>query len=161
MLLTSPPDQLMLEQDLAAPEFRCGQFENRWRHIATQWPHVLIAISAAERPNSQAEYVFRFECSGYRNTAVTAQLWDVDQNARLPFNRWPTGDAIFTSIFRFDWRDGICPYLPCDRIAFEGHTSWPVQYPSRLWQPSTGIICYLEQLYDLFNQSGYSGVRSA
>ena len=161
MQLSCPPDQLMLDADLAAPEFRCGQIEGRWSHIATDWPHVLISISAAERVNSPSEYAFRFECSGYRSTAVTARLWDVVQNVPLPFDRWPTGDGIFVSIFRTDWRDGICPYLPCDRVAFEGHSNWPAQYPSRLWQPAKGIICYLEQLYDLLNQSGYKGARSA
>ena len=158
---THPPDRLLLENDLTAPEFRCGQFEDRWRHIVTDWPHVVIAIAAPERPDSPSEYGFRFECSGYRGTAVTAQPWDISSNTPLPAHRWPTGDEIFSSVFRPDWRNGVCLYLPCDRIAFEGHTNWPTQHPSRLWQPARGIICYLEQVYDLFNQSGYSGARSS
>lgn len=50
-------------------------------------------------------------------------------------------------------------YLPCDRRAIEGHDAWRHQYPSRLWQPQRGIICYLEQIYDLLNQSDYTGLR--
>ena len=40
----------------------------------------------------------------------------------------------------------------------EGHDQWRNEHPSRLWQPTRGIICYLEQLYELFNQSDYAGV---
>lgn len=153
------PDRQLIEQDLSAPEFRCGQFEGRWRHIATDWPHVIIAVAAAERSNAPAEYAFRFECSGYRQAPVTGRPWDVAANTPLPPARWPTGNDIIQSVFRPDWRDGVCLYLPCDRIAFEGHSNWPSQYPNRLWQPARGIVCYLEQIHDLLNQSGYSGTR--
>jgi hypothetical protein len=155
----STPDQLLLEADLAAPEFRCGEFENRWRHVATTWPHVVIAVAAAERPNCPTEFAFRFECSGYRQTPVTAQPWDTAANAPLPAPRWPTGNGIVTSVFRPDWKGGVCLYLPCDRVALDGHSEWPAQYPNRLWQPARGIVCYLEQIHDLLNQSGYAGLR--
>ena len=62
-----PPDRAMLEQDLAAPEFRCGEIDGRWRKVLISWPHVVLAVSAPLRPNSPAEYGFRFECSGYRH----------------------------------------------------------------------------------------------
>ena len=38
----------------------------------------------AERPNAPPEFGFRFECSGYRQTPVTAQPWDLSGNAPLP-----------------------------------------------------------------------------
>lgn len=158
MNTTISPDRQLLEQDLTAPEFRCGHLEGRWRHIDTTWPHVVIAVSAPERTNAPVEYLFRFECSGYRQKAVTARPWDLESNSPLPPSRWPSGNAIIKSVFRPDWNSGQCLYLPCDRIAMEGHTDWPAQYPNRLWQPSRGIICYLEQIYDLLNQSGYSGI---
>ncbi len=69
--------------------------------------------------------------------------------------------SVVASVFKPEFKGGHCLYLPCDRMAFEGHTAWPNEHPSRLWQPSRGIICYLEQLYDLFNQSDYSGLRSS
>lgn len=161
--MTTPvaPDRLLLEQDLAAPEFRCGELEGRWRQVATAWPHTIIAVSAAERPNAPREYGFRFECTGYRQTPATAQPWDWVAGSALPFNRWPTGRSILPSIFRPEWKGGQCLYLPCDRLSIEGHDRWFDEHPSRLWQPQRGIICYLEQLYDLLHQSDYSGVRSA
>jgi hypothetical protein len=161
MNMAVSPDRLLLEQDLAAPEFRCGEIEGRWRHMGTAWPHTIIAVSAAVRPNSPCEYGFRFECSGYRQTPVTAQPWDVAANKPLAFGQWPTGKSILPSIFRPDWKGGQCLYLPCDRLSIEGHDTWRHEHPSRLWQPSRGIICYLEQLHDLLHQVDYTGVRSA
>jgi hypothetical protein len=161
MISPIAPDLAQFEQDLAAPEFRCGELEGRWRHVATTWPHAVIAVSAPERPNGPREYGLRFECSGYRQTPPTAQPWDLEANAPLPAGRWPTGDGIVTSVFRPDWKQGQCLYLPCDRMALEGHDEWRQQYPNRLWQVARGIICYLEQVFELLNQNGYSGVCSA
>lgn len=59
------PDQLLLEHDLAAPEFRCGQLEGRWRLVSKAWPHAVIAVSAAPRPRTPDELGLRFECTGY------------------------------------------------------------------------------------------------
>ena len=157
----APPDRLLLEGDLAAPEFRCGQFEGRWRHTSTTWPHVIIAITAAERPNSPKEFGFRFECTGYRQCPATAQPWDIVTNSALEGPRWPKGKSIVPSVFRPDWKHGTCLYLPCDRISIEGHDKWRTEHPSRLWQPERGIICYLEQIYELLNQSDYTGVAGA
>jgi hypothetical protein len=146
-----PPDRQLLDCDLAAPEFRCGEVEGRWRHVATRWPHVILAISATGRPSGPTEYGFRFECSGYRATPVTAQPWDLEADEPLPPSRWPAGSSVVASVFRPDWKQGKCLYLPCDRLAIEGHENWRHEYPSRLWQPSRGIICYLEQVYELLN----------
>jgi hypothetical protein len=156
-----PPDRAMLEQDLAAPEFRRGEIEGRWRKILISWPHMVLAVSAPPRPNSPAEYGFRFECSGYRHRPVTGQPWDLDSNGPLPGRLWPSGPVILSSVFRPEWKQGLCLYLPCDYMSIEGHEAWRNDHPSRLWQPERGIICYLEQVYELFHQSDYSGIRGA
>lgn len=161
MTVQTPPGLLLLQADLAAPAFRCGEIEGRWRLISFTWPYVVIAVSAPVRPSAPTEYTFRFECTGYRQRAATAMPWDSVANAPLPFARWPTGGPVVASVFRPQFKNGHCLYLPCDRMAFEGHTNWPSEHPSRLWQPTRGIICYLEQLHDLFHQSGYSGVCGA
>lgn len=153
-----PPSRALLERDLAAPEFRCGELEGRWRRVTLDWPYLVVALSAPARPNAPDEYGFRFECSGYRDVAVTAQPWDLNANAPLPAARWPTGTSIVSSVFRPCWKQGKCLYLPCDRMSIEGHENWRQEHPSRLWQPSRGIICYLEQIHELLNQSDYTGV---
>jgi hypothetical protein len=156
-----PPDQLLLEQDLVAAEFRCGEIEGRWRHISTLWPYVVIAVSAASVPNGPTEYAFRFDCTGYRESAATAQPWNVDANSPLLPRDWPTGRSIVPSVFRPQWKEGTCLYLPCDRMAFQGHADWVHQHPGRLWNSSRGIICYLEQIYELLNSNDYTGVIGA
>jgi hypothetical protein len=153
-----PPDRMLFEQDLAAPEFRCGEIEGRWRHVSTSWPHSIISVSAPERPNGPREFGLRFECTGYRQVPVTGQPWDLAANTPLSPNRWPTGRSVVPSVFRPDWMQGQCLYLPCDRLSIAGHDAWRTQHPSRLWQPSRGIVCYLEQVYELLNQGDYTGV---
>ncbi len=161
MTIHIPPDKVMLEQDLAAAPFRCGEMECKWRHVGTNWPHVIIAVSAAERPGAPSEYCFRFDCSGYRHGLPTALPWDAEHNTPLPAAAWPQGRSIVPSVFRPDWKGGSCLYLPCDRISFEGHANWQHEHPNRLWQPSRGLVCYLEQIYELLNQNDYTGIRSA
>ena len=152
------PALLMLQQDLAAAEFRCGEVEGRWRHVSTNWPHVIIAVTSPARSNAPSEFVLRFECSGYRQMPVTGQPWDLNRNAPLATDSWPAGPFYVSAVFRPEWKNGLCLYLPCDRFSNEGHDEWRTKYPSRLWNPSRGIICYLEQVYDLLNFGDYAGV---
>lgn len=152
-------ERLLLDQDLAAPEFRCGEIEGRWRHVQTEWPYAVIAVSAAARANAPNEFFFRFDCRGYRQTPVTARPWDPTTNGPLAEGKWPNGKAIVPSVFRPEWKSGECLYLPCDRISIEGHEAWRHQHPGRLWNPERGLICYVEQLYDLLNQGDYTGIR--
>lgn len=155
------PDQVLLDRDLSAPEFRCGEIEGRWRHVGTSWPYVVIRVSAAPRSGAPPQFTFRFECTGYRQVAPTAQLWDTEVNGPLAPQRWPTGRSIVPSVFRRDWKNGTCLYLPCDRRSIEGHPNWISEYPSRLWDVSRGILCYLEQLHELLNSNDYTGVVGA
>jgi len=155
------PDLLLLEGDLAAPEFRCGEIEGRWRHISTTWPYSVIAVTAASRPNAPAEYGFRFECAGYRQVPPTAQPWDLALDAALAVGSWPTGRSIVPSVFRPQWKSGTCLYLPCDRMAIEGHANWQHEHPGRIWNALRGIVCYLEQLHDLLNSNDYTGTGGA
>jgi len=156
--MSTEPASLLLERDLAAAEFRRGALELRWRMISLTWPHVQIAVSAAERPNAPSEFVFRFDCSGYPEKAPTARLWSDGTHEPLAPKQWPTGRSIVPSVFRLDWKDGTCLYLPCDRLSIVGHENWIHEYPHRLWVPDRGIVCYLEQLHELLSSSDYSGI---
>lgn len=155
-----PPDRLLLDRDLAAPNFRCGQFDGRWKLVSASWPHVVINVSAPPRNAGPTEFAFRFECSGYPRVPVTARPWDVSAGRPLGADQWPTGPSLVAAVFRPEWRNGECLYLPCDRYSIEGHDNWRTEHPSRLWNPDRGIVGYLEQIYDLFHQSDYSGIRS-
>lgn len=155
------PSLRVFEEHRARPDFRLGEAEARWKHVATAWPWIIIEVRAAERRNAPSSYAFRFELSGYAASPATAQPWDTRAKAPLAFNAWPNGKAIIPSIFRTDWKGGSCLYWPVDRLSIEGHDHWRHQHPSRLWQPRRGIICYLEQLHDLLNSSDYTGPRGS
>lgn len=129
-----PPDRLLLEADLAATAFRVGEIDGRWRLGMISWPHVIIAVTAPQRPNSPAEFAFRFECTGYRQLPVTAQPWDLRTNGPLPAKDWPTGRSIVPSIFRPEWREGAVP-LPALRSPLDRRPSRLDHRPS---EPSVG-----------------------
>lgn len=160
MSKVTPPDQLLLIRDLGAPEFRSRELDGHWRLIELVWPHAMFAVSAAERPNSPVEYSFRFECTGYPQTPPAAQLWDLESNSPVFANQRPLGKGLVSVVFRMDWEGGKSLYLPCERVAINSHPDWRTQHPSRLWNPPRGIVCYLEQLYDILNSNDYTGASS-
>jgi hypothetical protein len=157
----TPPDQKAFEAHVAKADFRLGVIEGRWKHLATVWPRAVIEVTASARPPAPERFAFLFELTGYPTTAATACPWDAEKNARLAFSSWPSGKLVVPSIFRPTWKGGTCLYWPVDRLSIEGHDHWRHQHPSRLWRPGRGIICYLEQLYDLLHSSDYSGICGA
>jgi len=162
MTLHVPPDQLLLQQAIA-PGAYFGAARPR-AGGATSRPAGRTSSSPSQLPAGlalRAEYAMRFECSGYPQSPPTAQPWCLETNTPLPPARWPTGRSIVPSVFRPEWKGGTCLYLPCDRVSIECHSNWMHENPSRLWQPARGIICYLDQIYDLLNQDGYTGLRGA
>jgi hypothetical protein len=151
----------VLRAHLDAGPFLSGVDRGRWRLVALSWPHVIIAVSAAERSGAPPEYTFRFECSGYPQTAPTAQPWSEFDNVPLPPERWPGGRSRVPAAFNPSWKSGQALYLPCDRLAIQGHDPWLTQHPSMIWSPRRDITQYLHVVYDLLNSSDYSGLRCA
>jgi len=154
------PDERALRSDLAAGPFQLGVCLGHWRHGAIEWPFAHIAIAAAKRPGGPTEWWFRFDCAGYPQQAPTARLWDPETNQPLPTPRWPAGRSRVPAVFRPDWKDGTCLYLPCDRVSAAGHENWRTQHPSLVWSPARGIVLYLAELHQLLNSSDYTGVRN-
>jgi len=144
---------------VAAGAFQLGVHRQRWRLGEIHWPHVDIAVSAAARSNAPGEFWFRFDCAGYPQQAPTARPWDSESNQPLPFPRWPAGASRVPAVFRPDWKDGTCLYLPCDRITAAGHENWRTDFPALQWSPTRGIVLYLDELSSLLNSSDYTGVR--
>ena len=153
------PDERALRADLSAGAFQLGVHENRWRLGDIAWPYVQIAITAANRDNAPLAYWFRFDCEGYPQTAPTARPWDCEANEPLAAALWPNGSSCIPAVFRPDWKDGVCLYLPCDRIAAQGHDNWPIDYPALQWSPQRGIVLYLNEIHSLLNSSDYKGIR--
>lgn len=156
----APPttvDQQSLRAHLAGGLFHSGVARGRWRHVALDWPLVVIAVRAAD----EVEYGLRFECSDYPRTPPTAQLWDLDARKPLATNRWPTGRDRIPLAFNPGWKNGACLYIPCDRLSIEGHAGWHHEHPSLIWNPSLGIVHYLRVVHDLLNSGDYGGCRAA
>ena len=151
--------ETVLRAHLDGGPFQSGVDRGRWRLVALAWPHVVIAVTAAERAGAPSEYAFRFECTGYPQTAATAQPWSEADNAQLAHDRWPGGRLRVPAAFNPGWKSGQALYLPCDRLAIEGHDPWLTQHPSMIWSPRRDITQYLHVIYELLNSSDYTGLR--
>lgn len=152
-----PPDERMLRLHLESGRFRSGAAAGWWRLVSLGWPYLIVGITARDG----IEYGFRFHCADYPHKAVTAQPWDIEKNAPLPGNLWPTGRARVPRAFNPGWKNGTCLYLPCDRQAIEGHDNWKHEHPALLWEPQKGICKYLGIIHELLNSSDYGGRRAA
>src|SRR5687768_11041357 len=96
------PDEQVLRLHLQSGRFRSGEASGRWRLVSLKWPHLVIGVRAADG----VEYAFRFECSNYPRSPVTAQPWDLDPDVPLTVSRWPTGRSRVPLAFNPGWKDG-------------------------------------------------------
>ena len=144
------PDQSAFEADLAGGPFLNGSLSGRWGLHALVWPHALIWVRARD----ERRFGFRFELTNYPQTPATAQLWDLDVNEPLPTGRWPRGSTRVPMAFNPSWNASAI-YLPCDRLAIQGHENWRNQHVALLWDPSVGIARYLRVLSDLLCSGDY------
>ncbi len=146
------PDERAFQADIAMARFRLGEAERRWRLVTTAWPDVLIGVTAKDG----REYVLRFNCAGYPQNPPTSGPWDVAGNRVLPFDRWPrSAGGRLGLVFRTGWKGGTVLYLPCDRESIAGHDNWRTEMPSKIWNPTKGIIHYLELVHELLNCGDY------
>jgi hypothetical protein len=74
----------LLDEDLAAPEYRCGEIEGRWRFVSSSWPHMIMAVTAPERPGSPLE-------SGFGSNARVTGRRQSRRNRGIsqPTSLWP------------------------------------------------------------------------
>jgi hypothetical protein len=154
-------DEQVFRSHIEAGPFQSGVDRGRWRLLSIEWPHVLIALRAAEREQAPDGYAFRFECSNYPQTAPTAQPWDVERGQPLEQRCWPAGRGRVQFAFNPAWNNGQCLYLPCDRLAIVGHDAWRGQHPAMIWSSASNITLYLRIVHDLLNSSEYTGTRGA
>ncbi len=148
------PDERTFRAHLKRGAFQAGVSAGRWRLIRIEWPHALIAVSAADRKNGPEELVLRFELTGYPNTLPTSVLWDIDANAVLAEGRRPQGERA-TLAFRHNWES---LYIPCDRKGIVGHGDWATVHPEWMWNETKGIALYLQLVHELLNEDACTGV---
>jgi hypothetical protein len=151
------PDERAFRAHVAGGRFQAGVDRGEWRLVSIDWPHAVIAISAAPRAGAPTEFFLRFELTGYPNTGATAALWDPETQALLPDRTRPKV-TWRPSPFRSDWQAGRALYLACDRVAASGHTDWPSKYPGDLWDTQRGISKYVRIVHDLLHEDAYTGI---
>lgn len=119
------PDERTLNEHLRGGRFQAGVAAGHWRLISMTWPTAVVAVSAAERSNSPAEFALRFELDGYPQNPPTGGLWDTAADASLPADRRPKGERA-AQLFRADnWLGGATAmYAPWDRMGLQAHTGW-------------------------------------
>jgi hypothetical protein len=151
------PDERALREHLRSARFRAGVAADRWRLISPTWPEAIIAVSAAERPASPAEFALKLALNGYPNTAPTGGLWDIEINESLSAGKRPKGDRV-AHLFRVDWEGGLAMYAPWDRKGLEGHPGWLQSHPEEAWNPSRDLTFILEKVHEVLNANDYLGI---
>lgn len=157
MSTSMTPEEAVFHAHLAAGRYRSGAAAGRWQLVSVAWPYAIFVVRARDG----VEYGLRFELQNYPRTPPTARPWDVDLGGPLAANKWPTGQNRISLAFNPSWKNGVCLYVPCDRIAIEGHANWYQQHPSLIWNPTVGIGHYLRVVHDLLNSGDYGGRRAA
>jgi hypothetical protein len=138
------PARLRLEADLASGDFQAGADAGLWRLVSLTWPHLMVAITAA----NGSELGMRIVADGYPRLAPGGQPWDLQADAPLPVCRWPAGGSA-ALVFRADWsvQNKNAPYLACDRTGLATHPAWAAQHPDRAWHPGRTIAFYLREIH--------------
>ncbi|WP_290886806.1 hypothetical protein [Arenimonas sp.] len=144
-------DQQAFEADVESGAFLNGSLTGRWEVQSVQWPHAFIWV----RAGNGNRLLLRFELTNYPRQAPTAEPWDIETNAPLAPVRWPRGDARVTAAFNPNW-NAHALYIPCDRVAIQGHEAWRHQHPSMLWDPAAGIHRYVRVVSDLLGSPDYA-----
>ena len=133
-----------LEAHLCSGRFLAGVAKGRWRLLDLKWPIAFIMIGACDG----RRFTLRFECSGYPDVAPTATLWDLTSEQQLDATHWPRGGRV-SQVFNPNWKGGAALYIPCDRESIPGHTNWLSEHPWLIWNPSRGLLQYIEAVCEL------------
>ena len=157
--LVVAPDERALRGHLCGGHFQSGVAAGHWRLISVTWPVAMVAVTAAERANSPAEFALRFELSGYPHTAPTGGLWNPDTDTSLPTDRRPKGERP-AELFRTDgWAGGATAmYAPWDRMGLQAHPDWAQRYPHDAWNPSRDLSFILAKVHEVLSADDYLGI---
>ena len=160
--MTVRPDEADAREAVAGGPFRLGLALGRWRDVRLDWPHLIVDIAAAPRPDAPDVYTLRVDLSGYPAQAPLGEFWDPVANAKLPANQWPSGapGSRPEAILRPDWAAGHHGlYAAFDRSGISTHPDWRQQHPSEAWTPQRTLTDYLESVHDLLASPDYAGTR--
>ena len=162
------PDERLFDDDLRSGEFQIGAESGAWgaadpafAPADLPWPHRVLWISPAARPNSPERFYIKIDVAGYPAVSPTGAFWDSVKLMPLETAKWPKGKegSRFARIFRTDWMNAVAFYHPYDRFAFNGHQSWVTDLPHLVWTAEHTIVDYLSEFQELLNSEDYLGVE--
>lgn len=138
------PSERRLRADLESPDFQAGEVAGMWKLESISWPRAVFAV----RTGAGDWLGMGFDLEGYPAIAPAGQPWDVEVQAPLPPNLWPTGGSADLT-FRRDWSiaNGGAPYIAADRVSLATHPDWPTAHPERAWNPTRTISFYLAEVH--------------
>ena len=145
-----------LTADLDNARFRGGEQSGRWRLVDVKQDTVLIAVQARPVPGSPTWFDFRLTVDSYPMIAPAGCLWDPRRMSPLDPQLWPRGSDA-SRVFNSQWNPSSI-YLPCDRVAQQGHDGWRAQDPGQWWTPNSELADYCSALWKVLNGSGYAGI---
>jgi hypothetical protein len=140
----------LLQDHLNLAEYQSGEIEGRWGTIANEnrpnWPIFIIWV----KNSTNERYNFRFDFSDYPNLAPTAVIWDLENNRALAPDKRPSTSKRAVQVFK-NWGKE-CNYLPCDRMAIDGHPTWAQEHSALIWNPKRDTFFkYLNEVYQILN----------
>jgi hypothetical protein len=151
MMSSNDPTNVSVEADLHSPQFRVGVKKGLWRIVSYNFPILVVGISATEPDGKETEYVFRFELTGFPNTAPLVHIWDLSTNDLLAVEKRPKGSQKVLTSFE-QWGNGNrgSVYRPWDRES-GNHNNWNSTYPNFAWAPNRNLSFALEDLHEILN----------
>lgn len=140
----------LLVDHLTSPEYQSGEIEGRWGVANIEngpvWPVFFFWVSTS----TDKKYDFKFDFTGYPNSAPTSVLWDINSNSVLAPEKRPNNTKRAIQVFKTWGKE--CNYLPCDRMALDGHSDWTRLHPNLVWNPQKDtVLKYLNELYQILN----------
>ena len=157
-MVAKTADERAFLEHVAGVPFVDGVERGRWRIVGERdWPHVLIALTAAPSETGPSEFFLRFDLTGYPASAPTATPWAQDTDQILPLELRPKGERL-SRIFRTDWKHGTALYAPFDRVALNSHSNWRRRPSIRTWDATKDLAWILRYLGELLNGPDYTGI---
>lgn len=148
------PSRDVFLQHLDAADYLAGEMEGNWgthNNEGPEWPFVIFWIKLEDG----GKIYLRFNFQDYNRLAPNSIPWDQTTNNVLDSPKWPKYNKRCSQIFRPEWRRDAL-YLPCDRIAINGHGDWPQKHPYLIWKAGDSFVKYLKEVYQALNPDSYA-----
>jgi len=153
-------DLAMFTQHMGEFEFQNGQKKGSWglhsEDLSLSWPKAIIWIQTSLKYSKDDKTYFRLLLDKYPSQAPTMCPWDIEKDASLAPEGWPTGYEDLNAVFKPSWNGATSLYCPFDRLAMPGHAgppaNWETLHPSYWWKSSFKITQYLTYVHRLLNR---------